>query len=44
MTVLTLSALAVRALEGCSIGGTPSTDSASAAITPSEDASVPASL
>lgn len=41
MTVLSLSALAVLALEGCSIGSTSSTGPSSAA---SKDASVPAPL
>jgi hypothetical protein len=41
MTVLSLSALAALALEGCSIGSTSSTDPASA---PSENASVPSPL
>jgi hypothetical protein len=44
MTVLSLSALAVLALEGCSIASTSSTDPASAATTSSEDASMPAPL
>jgi hypothetical protein len=44
MTVLSLSALAALALEGCSIGSTSSTDPASAPTAPSENASVPAPL
>jgi len=44
MTVLSLSALAVLALEGCSIGSTSSRDPASAATASSEDASMPAPL
>jgi hypothetical protein len=44
MTVLSLSALAVLALEGCSIGSTSSTNPPFAATAPSENASVPAPL
>lgn len=44
MTVLSLSALAVLALEGCSIGSTSSTDPASAPTARSENASAPAPL
>jgi hypothetical protein len=44
MTVLSLSALAALALEGCSIGSTSSTDPASAPTAPSENASVPSPL
>ncbi|MEV8542139.1 hypothetical protein [Streptomyces sp. NPDC051572] len=44
MTVLSLSALAVLALEGCSIGSTSSTDRSSAATVASKDASAPAPL
>jgi hypothetical protein len=44
MTVLSLSAFAVLALEGCSIGSTSSSDPESAATASSEDASMPAPL
>ncbi|WP_406120365.1 hypothetical protein [Streptomyces sp. NBC_00989] len=44
MTVLSLSAFAVLALEVCSIGSTSSSDPESAATASSEDASMPAPL